>query len=257
MQKLERKKYEKALIDLQVAISRIQTSVVKTGLRVVIVVEGRDAAGKGGAIKRLIQWVSPRVFRVVALPAPTDREKSQLYLQRFVQHFPAAGEIVVFDRSWYNRAGVERVMGFCTESQYRDFFVNCPLMESAIVHDGIILLKYFFDVSAEEQHKRFEQRIADPRKHWKVSELDLESKRRWDNYTAAYNDMFAATDTEFAPWYVVPADDKRRARLNFLSHLISHIPHEDEKFNVPDLPQLSRKIDGERPNYTRVVPQRF
>jgi polyphosphate kinase 2 len=252
---LDDKVYSKTLYELQTVISKIQASVIKDGLRVVIVVEGRDAAGKGSAIKRLVERVSPRIFEVVALPVPTDREKSQLYMQRYVKHLPAAGEVVVFDRSWYNRAGVEKVMGFCTHRQYQEFLHNCPLLEDAIVRDGIILLKYFFDVSPEEQRRRFEKRRSDPTKYWKLSSLDIEAIHRWDEYTHAYNRMFETTDTTFAPWYVIPADDKRRARLNFLAHVAANIPYEDHDFQAPELPPLN--TDGSDLVYTRRVPELY
>jgi polyphosphate kinase 2 len=224
--KLKRKQFEKELRKLDVELVKLQEWVKLTGARIVILFEGRDAAGKGGVIKRITERVSPRVFRVVALPAPTEREKTQIYIQRYIAHLPAAGEIVLFDRSWYNRALVERVMGFCTEAQARYFLKNCPPIEEAFVHSGIILIKYWFDVSQEEQTRRFLARINDGRKIWKLSPMDLESHRRWYDYSRARDAMIAATDNETTPWYVVDADDKRRARLNCISHLLSLIPYQ-------------------------------
>ena len=205
----------------------MQQWVVHKGLKVCIVFEGRDGAGKGGVIKAITERVSPRVFRVVALPAPTEREKSQMYIQRYMPHLPAAGEIVIFDRSWYNRAGVERVMGFCTEEQAKRFLVLAPPVEKAIIESGIILLKYWLEVSEEEQTRRLESRIDDGRKIWKLSPMDLKSYSRWYDYSRARDEMFKATDTPWAPWYVVRSDDKRRARLNVITHLLKHIPYEE------------------------------
>ena len=220
-QKMTRKEFEKELSKLQVELTRLQAWAVAEGARVIVVFEGRDTAGKGGVISRIMQRCSPRVFKHVALPTPSDREKSQLYIQRYLAHFPAAGEIVLFDRSWYNRAGVERVMGFCTDDEYEHFLRLAPAVEREVVHNGIILLKYFLDVSQAEQRRRFEARISDPVKHWKLSPMDVESVRRWWDYTKAYQAMLEATDTPVAPWYVVPADDKRRARLNLISHMLT------------------------------------
>ncbi len=241
-EKLNRKVYDSALFDLQAELVRLQEWVKAEGERIIVVFEGRDAAGKGGVIKRITERVSPRVFRVVALPAPTDREKTQLYLQRYVAHLPAAGEIILFDRSWYNRAGVERVMNFCTEEQYRRFLATCPLFEKGLVDDGIRLYKYWFDVSDEEQRRRMQARIKDPRKIWKLSPMDLESRRRWFDYSRARDDMFAATDKPYAPWHVVMADDKRRARLNCISHLLNSIPYEEVPRDAVSLPE--RDADG-------------
>jgi polyphosphate kinase len=235
--KLKNKEFEKQLAKLQEELVKVQLWVHHKGLKVVIVFEGRDAAGKGGVIKRITERVSPRVFRVVALPAPTEREKSQMYVQRYVPHLPAAGEVVIFDRSWYNRAGVERVMEFCTEQEAIRFLEICPAFERAMVESGIILIKYWFEVSQEEQTKRFLARINDGRKIWKLSPMDLESHRRWYDYSRARDEMLLATDTSYAPWYVVNADDKRRARLNCISHLLSLIPYkeiEQEKIKLPD-----------------------
>jgi polyphosphate kinase 2 len=222
-----RKEYDRKLRPLHAELVTLQVWAQHTGSRVVVVFEGRDGAGKGGAIKAITQRVSPRVFRIVALPAPSDREKSQMYFQRYVVHLPSAGEIVLFDRSWYNRAGVERVMGFCTDEQYHTFLEDCPLLERMIVDSGIVLIKYWFEVSQQQQTARFQDRIDDPRKTWKLSAMDLESHRRWYDYSRARDAMFAATDTGFAPWYVVNADDKRRARLNCISHLLSKLAYQE------------------------------
>ena len=225
--KLNRKDYEKELARLHVELVKLQEWVVHKGLKVCIVFEGRDTAGKGGTIKAITERVSPRVFRVVALPSPSDREKSQMYMQRYVPHFPAAGEIVIWDRSWYNRAGVERVMGFCTEEQARRFLDAVPLFEKAMVENGIILLKYWLEVSPEEQTRRLKSRIDDGRKIWKLTPMDLKSYSRWYDYSVARDEMFTATDTGFAPWYVARSDDKKRARLNIITHLLKHIPYEE------------------------------
>ena len=235
--KLKRKDFEKALEKLQVELVKLQEWVKYKGLRIIVIFEGRDAAGKGGVIKRITERVSPRVFRVAALPAPSEREKSQIYMQRYVQHFPAAGEVVIFDRSWYNRALVERVMGFCSEKQVESFFRLCPEMERAFVNGGILLIKYWFEVSQKEQTRRFEARIHDGRKIWKLSPMDLESHRRWFDYSRARDQMLAATDTDFAPWYIVPADDKRRARLNCIAHLLSLIPYKEAPREKQKLPK--------------------
>src|SRR5437763_7272759 len=222
---LSNKEYTKILKGLHIELVRLQEWVKHAGLKVCIVFEGRDGAGKGGTIKAITERVSPRVFRVVALPAPTEREKSQMYVQRYLPHFPAAGEVVIFDRSWYNRAGVERVMGFCTEEDARRFLELVPAVEKAMVDDCIVLVKYWLEVSADEQTRRLESRIDDPRKIWKLSPMDLDSYSRWYDYSRARDDMLAATDTEFAPWCVVRSDDKKRARLNLITHLLKQIPH--------------------------------
>jgi polyphosphate kinase len=235
--KLKNKDFERHLAKLQEELVKLQLWVKQKGLKVVVLFEGRDAAGKGGVIKRITERVSPRVFRVVALPAPTEREKSQMYVQRYAPHLPAAGEVILFDRSWYNRAGVERVMGFCPEPEVVRFLELCPLWERAMVDSGITLVKYWFEVSSEEQTKRFHSRINDGRKIWKLSPMDLESHRRWYDYSRAKDEMLLATDTSFAPWYIVNADDKRRARLNCISHLLSVIPYkelEEEKIKLPE-----------------------
>jgi polyphosphate kinase 2 len=245
--KLTRTQFEAELKKLHIELVKLQEWVKHTGAKIVILFEGRDAAGKGGVIKRITERVSPRVFRVVALPAPTEREKSQIYIQRYVSHLPAAGEIVLFDRSWYNRALVERVMGFCTEEQARYFLKNCPPVEEAFVHSGIILIKYWFEVSQQEQTRRFLARINDGRKIWKLSPMDLESHRRWYDYSRARDELMTATDTETAPWYVVDADDKRRARLSCISHLLSLIPYEKVPRKKVKLPKR-QKPNGYKPS---------
>ena len=233
---LGRKDYEQTLKKLHIELVRLQEWVKHAGLKVCVVFEGRDGAGKGGTIKAITERVSPRVFRVVALPAPTEREKSQMYLQRYIRHLPAAGEVVIFDRSWYNRAGVERVLGFCSEEQVQRFLAATPPVEKAFVDSGIILLKYWLEVSPDEQTERLTERITDGRKIWKLSPMDIKSYNRWYDYSQARDDMFKATDTPWAPWFVVRSDDKRRARLNLISHLLSRIPYEDaprEKVKLP------------------------
>jgi polyphosphate kinase 2 len=235
-ERLKRKAYDKALAKLHVELVKLQEWVKHKGLKVCIVFEGRDGAGKGGTIKAITERVSPRVFRVIALPTPTEREKSQMFVQRYLPHLPAAGEVVIFDRSWYNRAGVERVMGFCTEDQARTFLKGVPLVERAMVDSGIILIKYWLEVSPEEQTRRLESRIEDGRKTWKLSPMDLKSYSRWYDYSRARDEMFAATDTEVAPWYVAYSDDKRRARLNIIAHLLEQIPYQAlprEKITLP------------------------
>ncbi len=240
-EKLTRKVYEAELRRLQEELCALQAWVKAKGLRVIIVFEGRDGAGKGGTIRAITERVSPRVFRVVALPAPSDREKSQMYLQRYMQHFPAAGEIVIFDRSWYNRAGVERVMGFCTEDQYRRFLEVCPDVEKYIVDGGIKLIKYWLEVSNEEQERRFLARIDDPLRQWKLSPMDLPSRERWYDYSRARDEMFKGTDTDFAPWYILRSDDKKRARLNCIAHLLSQIPHKAVRQPKIELPKRLKK----------------
>jgi len=255
--KPSRKEFEKELEKLEVELVKLQFWVQKKGLRVIVVFEGRDAAGKGGVIKRITERVSPRVFRVVALPAPTDREKSQLYLQRYVPHFPAAGEVIIFDRSWYNRAGVERVMGFCSERELKRFLLLCPLWERIVVESGIILIKYWFEVSQKEQTRRFKARINDGRKIWKLSPIDLESHRRWYEFSRARDEMLSATDTPAAPWYIVDADDKRRARLNCIAHLLSVIPYEEIKRDKVKLPERQKAKGYQEPKNRsyRKVPE--
>jgi polyphosphate kinase 2 len=257
--KMKRKAFEKELCRLQVELTRLQAWAVAEGARVIVVFEGRDTAGKGGVISRIMQRCSPRVFKHVALPAPSDRERSQLYIQRYMAHFPAAGEIVLFDRSWYNRAGVEHVMGFCREQDYERFLRLAPGFEREIVDSGIILLKYFLDVSQDEQRRRFEARIDDPVKHWKLSPMDVESVRRWWDYTRAYQAMLAATDSEAAPWHIVPADDKRRARLNLIRHLLDHIPYRKVEVELPKIPKPRPRPEGVADSLraAHVVPNRY
>jgi len=256
--KMGRKDYEKELARLHVELVTLQQWVKHEGLKICVVFEGRDGAGKGGTIKAITERVSPRVFRVVALPAPTDREKSQMYLQRYVPHLPAAGEVVIFDRSWYNRAGVERVMGFCSPQEAQQFLRAVPLVEMAMVRSGILLLKYWLEVTPEEQTRRLQGRIDDGRKVWKLSPMDLESYSRWYDYSRARDDMFAATDTEYAPWHVVRSDDKKRARLNVISHLLSQVPYQElprKKIVLPD----RQDPEGYRdPGYPfKVIPERY
>lgn len=252
------KEYDKALRKLHVELVKMQEWVVRKGLKVCIVFEGRDGAGKGGTIKALTERVNPRVFRVVALPAPTEREKSQMYLQRYVPHLPAAGEVVIFDRSWYNRAGVERVMGFCSEEQARRFLEGVPLVERAIVDSGVILLKYWLEVSPEEQTRRLKARIKDGRKVWKLSPMDLRSYSRWYDYSQARDEMFAATDTGFAPWYVAPSDSKKKVRLNIISHILEQIPYKALPDKKIILPKRQKRGDyRESIESVRVVTQRF
>ena len=238
---LKRKKYEKELRRLQAELCKLQDWVKYKGLRVMIVFEGRDAAGKGGTIRAITERVSPRVFRLAALPAPSDREKSQMYMQRYMAHFPSAGEIVIFDRSWYNRAGVERVMGFCTDEQYKAFLKLCPTAEKYIVDAGILLIKYWLEVGKKEQHRRFEARLKDPLRQWKLSPMDLESFRRWYDYSRARDKMLEATDTKYAPWHLIRSDDKRRARLNCISHLLGLIPYKKAPREKIKLPKRSEK----------------
>jgi polyphosphate kinase 2 len=239
--RLKKKFYFSELDRLQLEMVKLHEWVKHKGLRVVVLFEGRDAAGKGGVIKRITQRLNPRICRVVALGVPTEREKTQWYFQRYAAHLPAAGEMVLFDRSWYNRAGVERVMGYCTEDEYWDFMRSCPRFEEMLIQSGIILIKYWFSVSDEEQEKRFRDRINDPRKRWKFSPMDLKSRSRWVEYSKAKDDMFAHTDTRICPWYVVHADDKRRARLNCIAHLLSMIPYKEIKQEKVDLPPINKK----------------
>ena len=255
---LKRRDYEKELARLHGELVKLQQWVVQKGLKVCIVFEGRDGAGKGGTIKAITERVSPRVFRVVALPAPSDREKSQMYTQRYLPHLPAAGEVVIFDRSWYNRAGVERVMGFCTEEQAQKFLTGVSLVERAIVESGIILLKYWLEVDPEEQTRRLEARITDTRKIWKLSPMDLQSYSRWDDYSRARDDMFAASDSSFAPWYVVRSDNKRRARLNIITHLLGHIQYKRvprEKVKLPTRSNRKKYDDQEGLKERKFVPE--
>jgi polyphosphate kinase 2 len=243
--KISSKEFEKELAKLQVELTRMQTWVKDKGARIIVIFEGRDTAGKGGVISRITERTSPRVYRHVALPAPSDRQKTQVYIQRYIAHFPAAGEIILFDRSWYNRAGVERVMGFCSDKEYERFLTMTPLVErEMIVNNGIILRKYFLDVSRDEQRRRFEARIKDPMKHWKLSPMDTESVRRWWDYTAAYQRMIEATDTPWAPWHIVPADDKRRARLNLIRHLLDSVPYKKVNVDLPKIPETQKRPKG-------------
>ncbi len=254
--KLDRKRYEEELAKLHVELVKLQEWVKQQGLKICVVFEGRDGAGKGGTIKAITERVSPRVFRVVALPTPTEREKSQMYAQRYIPYFPAAGEVVIFDRSWYNRAGVERVMGFCTEEQVHHFLDMTPLVERAMVDSGIILIKYWLEVSPQEQTRRLEGRIEDGRKIWKLSPMDLQSYSRWDDYTRARDEMFAATDTAWGPWFVANSDNKKRARLNVIRHLLSQIPYQEVKRDKVKLPDRKDIGQYRSPPYTfKLIPE--
>ena len=256
--RMSRNEYEKELERLQIELVHLQQWVVREGAKICVVFEGRDGAGKGGVIKRITERVSPRVFRVVALPAPSEREKSQMYMQRYVSHLPAGGEIVIFDRSWYNRAGVERVMGFCTEAETERFLTLTPFVEQTIVDSGIVLLKYWLEVSQDEQTRRLSARIDDGRKTWKLSPMDLKSYNRWYDYSRARDAMFAATDTEFAPWYVADSNDKRRARLNIISHLLDNTAYKalpPEKVRLPERQDPGDYVEPDRAYH--LVPQRF
>jgi polyphosphate kinase 2 len=254
--KLGAKDYERELARLHGELVKLQLWTVAKGLKVVVVFEGRDGAGKGGVIKAITERVSPRVYRIVALPAPTEREKSQMYVQRYMRHLPAAGEIVIFDRSWYNRAGVERVMDFCTMEQVKRFLELTPSVEKAIVESGIILIKYWLEVSEEEQTRRLEGRMDDPRKIWKLSPMDLKSYSRWYDYSRARDDMFKATDTPWAPWIVARSDDKRRARLDIIAHLLSQVPYEGLPRDKPVLPKRQKPHGYIDPNYPfKIVPE--
>jgi polyphosphate kinase 2 len=253
--KMGDKKYEKQLKKLQTELCILQQWVVHKGLRAIVIFEGRDTAGKGGTIKAIMERVSPRVFRLVALPAPSDREKTQMYIQRYMQHFPAAGEVVIFDRSWYNRAGVEYVMDFCSKDQYRAFMKNCPKFESHIVNSGILLVKFWLEVGQEEQDKRLKARMEDPLRQWKLSPMDLESYPRWYAYSRARDMMLEETDTDDAPWYIVRSDDKKRARLNCISHLLSLIPYKELDREKMKLPKRSDK--GEYDDRATLKGRRF
>ncbi|MGF6574711.1 polyphosphate kinase 2 [Paraburkholderia sp. GAS333] len=255
---LSNKAYTKELKHLHGELVKLQQWVVETGTKICIVFEGRDGAGKGGTIKAITERVSPRIFRVVALPAPTEREKSQMYVQRYLPHLPAAGEVVLFDRSWYNRAGVERVMGFCTDEQVTEFLKGVPLVERAIVQSGVILLKYWLEVSEEEQTRRLEARIKDERKIWKLSKMDLDSYSRWYDYSRARDDMFKATDTDIAPWFVADSNNKKRVRLNIISHLLSSVPYKAmprEKITLPKRQKANGYVEPDYPY--RVVPATY
>jgi len=258
--KLKRRDYEKELLKLQAELCIVQDWVKATGQRIIIVFEGRDAAGKGGTIKAITERVSPRVFQVVALPAPSDREKSQIHIQRYLAHFPAAGEVVIFDRSWYNRAGVEYVMGFCTEEQTQKFLDLCPMFEKEFILNGIILLKYWLEVGDKEQERRFRARIDDPVRQWKLSPMDLPSRQRWYDYSRARDQMLDATDTDFAPWHVVQSDDKKRARLNLITHLLEQIPYVRQPHEKVKLPRRNMKNaydDEVTMTQRRWIPQRY
>jgi polyphosphate kinase 2 len=255
-----RKEFAKKLRGLQVELCKLQAWVKSKGLRAIVVFEGRDGAGKGGAIKAITERVSPRVFRVVALPAPTERQKSQMYMQRYMEHFPAAGEIVIFDRSWYNRAGVEYVMGFCTDEEHRRFLELCPVVEKYIAASGIVLIKFWLEVSDKEQERRFKARIDDPLRQWKLSPMDLPSRTRWYDYSRARDQMLEATDTDAAPWHILRSDDKKRARLNCISHLLSLIPYRDVPHKKVKLPKRSTKgayDDQAVLNGRRFVPEKY
>ena len=259
-QRIKRKQYEKELRRLQAELCKLQEWVKHRGLRVIVVFEGRDAAGKGGTIKAITERVSPRVFRVAALPAPSDREKSEMYIQRYVRHFPAAGEVVIFDRSWYNRAGVEYVMGFCTKEQRRQFLELCPTVEKYIVDGGIQIVKIWLEVSDEEQKHRFEARLHDPLRQWKLSPMDLPSRSKWFEYSRARDVMLAATDTKHAPWYILNSDDKRRARLNCIRHLLSLIPYKEvsrEKAKVPKRATKGEYDDKSSLRGRNFVPEKY
>ncbi|MBB3266249.1 polyphosphate kinase 2 [Azospirillum sp. OGB3] len=254
--KLKRREYESALAELHVELVKLQQWIVHKGMKVCVVFEGRDTAGKGGTIKAITERVSPRVFRVIALPTPTEREKSQMYIQRYIPHLPAAGEFVIFDRSWYNRAGVERVMGFCTEDQAKRFLDAVPSVEKAIIESGVILLKYWLEVSPKEQTRRLQARIDDGRKVWKLSPMDLKSYSHWYDYSRARDDMFAETDTSWAPWFVARSDDKKRARLNIIRHMLDHIPYEELPRETVKLPKRQDPDGYEDPNYpSKVIPE--
>jgi polyphosphate kinase 2 len=258
--RMKSKQYEKEMRKLQTELCRLQDWVVHKGLRVIILFEGRDAAGKGGTIKAIMDRVSPRVFRLVALPAPSDREKTQLYIQRYMQHFPAAGEVIIFDRSWYNRAGVEYVMEFCTKDQYQKFVELCPVFESHIINSGIILIKFWLEVSQEEQRKRFEARIEDPMRQWKLSPMDLESYARWYAYSKARDMMLEATDTKVSPWHIVRSDDKERARLNTIAHLLELIPYKKvsrDKIKLPKRSSMGQYEDQESLKGRSFIPENY
>ncbi len=256
---LSRKQYERELLRLQTELVYMQEWIVASGQRLVVLLEGRDTAGKDGVIKRIIAFLNPRICHVIAVPTPSDRERTLWYFQRYVAHLPAAGEIALFDRSWYNRAGVEHVMGFCTREQYEEFLRFCPQFEQTLQNDGIILLKYWLSVSDEEQERRFKKRLSDPRKRWKFSPIDLQARARWVDYAEAKDRMFAYTDTEQSPWYVVEADDKRSARLNLISHLLSRVPYEHlDKHKPVKLPARQRREYLRPPKRTeRLVPTRY
>ena len=258
-EKISRKEFEQEMEKLQVELVKMQEWVKASGAKICIVFEGRDTAGKGGVIKRITERLNPRICRVEALGTPSDREKTQWYFQRYVDRLPAAGEMVLFDRSWYNRAGVERVMGFCTEEEYREFLRSCPEFERMLIRSGVILVKYWFSVSDEEQERRFQARLDDPTKRWKLSPMDLESRKKWIEYSKAKDEMFAHTDTKQSPWYVVNSDDKRRAHLNCITHLLSIIPYGDLTPESIDLPPRQDDIAYVRPpmEYQTFIPEKY
>ena len=257
--KLETKEYEKKLLKVEVELVKLQEWVKANKLRVVVIFEGRDAAGKGGVIKTIAGCLNPRICRIVALGIPTEKEKSQWYFQRYVSELPSGGEIVLFDRSWYNRAGVEKVMGYCTNEEYEEFLRSCPEFERMLIRSGIILIKYWFSISDSEQENRFQDRIQDPTKRWKISQMDIESRDKWVEYSMAKDKMFSYTDTKQSPWYVVPADDKRRARLNCIDHLLTLIPYKDLTQNTIKLPPLKHDVAYVRPPITdqTFVPEKY
>ena len=256
--KIDKKDYEAEIFKLQVELVKLQEWVKATNARIVIIFEGRDAAGKGGIIKRIMERVSPRIFRLVALPAPTERQKTELHAQRYIEQLPAGGEIVIFDRSWYNRAGVEYVMGFCTKEEHRQFLRDCPAFEAFLISQGIILLKYWLEVSEKEQHERFLGRIEDSSKRWKLSPMDLESHRRWYDYSRARDAMLAATDTQASPWYIVPSDNKKHARLNCIAHILGSIPYEEIPYTPPKLGARQQPKGYVEPKQVhRIIPQRW
>jgi polyphosphate kinase 2 len=260
MGKLGKKKYENELEKFQIELVKLQEWVKQKGLKVAVIFEGRDAAGKGGTIKRITEKLNSRVCRIAALPAPTEKEKTQWYFQRYVSHLPSAGEIVLFDRSWYNRAGIERVMGFCTDKEYKEFLRSCPEFEHMLIRSGIILIKYWFSVSDDEQEQRFLERINTPMKRWKFSPMDLESRSHWKEYSEARNEMFAHTDTEQSPWWVVPSDNKKKARLNCISHLLSSIKYKEIEYPIIELPKLNKgdkKEEKIAEAEHRLVPLKF
>ena len=256
--KISNKEYEQELYKLQVELCKVQEWVKQSGQKIIIIFEGRDAAGKGGVIKRIVEKVSPRIFRINALPAPSERQRTQMYFQRYIERFPAAGEIIIFDRSWYNRAGVEPVMGFCTEEESKHFLERTPTVEQAIIDSDIILLKYWFEVSHEVQAKRFQKRINDPTKQWKLSPMDAQAQELWDKYSEAKDKMFLATDSKYAPWFVVNSDDKKTARLNCISHILSQIPYEEIPFKKPKIKKMDKTDRYEPISYNyNVVPEKF
>jgi len=259
IEKLPNKFYEAELTKLQIELVKLQTWIKKKGLKVIVIFEGRDAAGKGGTIKRITQSLNPRICRVVALATPTEKEKTQWYFQRYVSHLPAAGEMVLFDRSWYNRAGVERVMNFCNDTEYWDFLRACPNFERMLIRSGIILIKYWFSVSEDEQERRFQKRLNNPTKRWKLSHMDIESRKKWVEYSKVKDEMFAYTDTKISTWYVVEADDKKKARLNCISHLLSQIPYKETELEAIKLPPRVKNKGYVRPPISEqtFVPEKY